>query len=297
MQVQTWINKGIQKAELVVRLTISTISTMTADHSSYQSGVIDDDGWTSLQIAARRGHDRVVELLLAQDPHAASAVGPGGWTALHLAAVGGYDRVVDLLLARSPELMNARIHDGRTALHLAARGGHERMVNLLLASISKQAKEQESKQDKRDMVAAVDNHGLTALHLAAGKGHERIAERLLALRPELVQVVDSASNTILHEACKRCSRGFVEKVFDMHQPALRVLNSSLQSPFGVAVIHGNEAAQELLQWHLSFDQLRAAFVCCKRSPDDKITSLRELVEQPLSMSLHRDVVGTVWRYV
>lgn len=49
----------------------------------------DEDGYSALHIAARRGHSRVVEMLMTWNANV-HLVGRKGWTAVHHAAHGGF---------------------------------------------------------------------------------------------------------------------------------------------------------------------------------------------------------------
>ena len=121
-----------------------------------------EDGKTALMLAAARGHESMVMLLLS-----AGAIidewDRGGETALILAAANGHESVVDLLLKSGAEV--DRNGNGKTALMSAAAHGHESVVNLLL--------ERGAKVDQRGM------DGETSLTLAAASGHESVVNLLL----------------------------------------------------------------------------------------------------------------------
>ncbi|APR98870.1 ankyrin repeat domain-containing protein [Wolbachia endosymbiont of Folsomia candida] len=139
--------------------------------------VADIKGWTYLHRAARHGHEKIVELLLAKEADekipqyfaflnfaSLNIVNINGSTALHVAAENGHEKVVELLLAKGADFNVANMN-GSGALHVAARHGHEKVVELLLA--------------KEADFNAVDNDEHTPLHLAAENGYTKVVELLL----------------------------------------------------------------------------------------------------------------------
>ena len=81
--------------------------------------------------AVRRGDAAAVLLLIEQGADVNAAEGDG-MTALHWAAERGHERVVEVLIATGATV-DAETRVGRyTPLHLAGRGGHGRVVRRLL---------------------------------------------------------------------------------------------------------------------------------------------------------------------
>ena len=79
------------------------------------------EGQTPLYIAAKKGYDKVVELLLKADADIDEAENSCGITPLFIAAENGYYKVVKMLLAAGADKDNATTSDGfhyhtRTAL-------------------------------------------------------------------------------------------------------------------------------------------------------------------------------------
>ena len=89
-----------------------------ADATCERGGV---SGVTLLMFAARKGHERVVELLLQRGAEI-NLQSSEGVTALMDAAGNGHERVVDLLIRRGAEI-NLQ-SDGGTALMMAAFFNH-----------------------------------------------------------------------------------------------------------------------------------------------------------------------------
>jgi ankyrin repeat protein len=83
-------------------------------------------------VAAFVGRDDLVAKFLRQDKTLALIRSEHGETPLHYAARGGHLKVAELLVAAGADV-NARENDGRlTPLHLAAMYGHSRVVAQLL---------------------------------------------------------------------------------------------------------------------------------------------------------------------
>ncbi|TNJ29542.1 Ankyrin repeat protein 1 [Giardia muris] len=85
-----------------------------------------DNERTALMYAAENGHAACVALLMNE----ARMQDKKGWSALIIAAWRGYEACVELLLAREAGLKTLR---GETALIKAAERGHTKVVNLLAA--------------------------------------------------------------------------------------------------------------------------------------------------------------------
>jgi ankyrin repeat protein len=123
-------------------------------------------GCTALAVAASRGHEGVVKILLARGADA-SAVTPNGHTPLMNAAGKGHTSVVALLLEGDggKEGIDAKNDRGASALHLASAGGPLDVVRLLL---------------KRGAgVRLQDERGSMPLARAAQHGHEEVVKALL----------------------------------------------------------------------------------------------------------------------
>lgn len=119
-------------------------------------------GQTPLHIASRKGHSKVVELLLHSNA-VSNLQDEEGNTALHSAE---NMETVEMLLSNSfktnPNIPNRR---GQTPLHVAAAKGNVGIVDLLIRSGCQQD--------------IVDDQGQTAFHVAAANGHTSVALILL----------------------------------------------------------------------------------------------------------------------
>ncbi|KAK1169625.1 ankyrin repeat domain-containing protein 50 [Acipenser oxyrinchus oxyrinchus] len=150
----------------------------------------DHQGQTPVMLAARQGHARVLQCLLAwaqweeRAPHLVNHADREGWTALRSAAWGGHAEAVRILLEAGAEV-DGSDSEGRTALRAAAWGGHEEILCTLL--------------DYGAQVDQPDREGRTPLIAAAYMGHKEAVELLLDHGAQ-VDVQDSDGRTALSVA-------------------------------------------------------------------------------------------------
>lgn len=139
--------------------------------------VQDENGKTPLHVAAERGHENVVNLLLFSHqlprsfptdkqpkPANPNIKDNDGKIPLHCAAAGGHNQIVVLLLSRSVD-SNVQDNYGSTPLHYAVEGGHMEVIVYLL----------EERPQWRDIK---DKQGRTPLYLASLKGDVLVIRRL-----------------------------------------------------------------------------------------------------------------------
>jgi len=86
--------------------------------------------YTSLHIAAEKGHESVARFLLDRGA-SINATAMDNWTPLHFAALNGHESIARLLLDRGASI-NATAKYNSTPLHIAALNGHESVAQLLL---------------------------------------------------------------------------------------------------------------------------------------------------------------------
>jgi serine/threonine-protein phosphatase 6 regulatory ankyrin repeat subunit B len=122
------------------------------------------DGTRALDWAAQRGHQGIVERLLAHDPKLLDLPGYHERTALAAAAGNGHREIVALLLRRGAD-PRRRLDEGTRALDWAAGAGHDEVVTLLLAH----------DPGLLDLPGGRDR---TALMVAAAAGHGGLVELL-----------------------------------------------------------------------------------------------------------------------
>ncbi|WOL14860.1 ankyrin repeat-containing protein ITN1 [Canna indica] len=147
-------------------------------------------GFDVLHIAAREGHQAIVQVLLDHDPTLVRTFGQSNATPLITAATRGHTGTAKLLLKQDPSLIELTKKNGKNALHFAARQGHVEIVEALLRSDPQLARR-------------TDKKGQTALHMAV-KGTSCGAVRALVdTDPAIVMLPDRAGNTALHVATRK----------------------------------------------------------------------------------------------
>ncbi|KAJ5359300.1 uncharacterized protein N7496_011713 [Penicillium cataractarum] len=141
----------------------------------------DSDGRTPLSWAAEKGHENVVELLLAKAGIDVNSAGKTGLAALSFAAENGHAEIVKMLLMIKSIDVNQRDSYGRTPLLWAAIKGHERVVGILLAAAGIKVNSKDEDGWTALSYAAENGKEVVEMLLAAAmKGHERVVELLLA---------------------------------------------------------------------------------------------------------------------
>ncbi|KAF5706047.1 heterokaryon incompatibility protein [Fusarium globosum] len=126
----------------------------------------DVEGRTPLLLAASKGHDVLIELMLSEgfEPNTRDAIDE---TPLLLASERGNFGVVEALLKHNAD-PNVRNTHGRTALSQAAQNGYDSLVRCLVDN-----------SERKVELNTQDNMGQTALMLAAENGHEDIVKFLV----------------------------------------------------------------------------------------------------------------------
>ena len=192
----------------------------------------DEDDWTPLFWAAMNGHEAVVKLLLSRDDVAADSQQEGGRTPLSWAAANGHEAVVKLLLGRDDVAVDSRNDDGWTPLSLAAENGHKAVVKLLLG---------------RDDVAADsrDEDGRTPLFWAAVNGHEAVVKLLLSRDVE-ADPKDKYGRTPLSSAAAKGHEAVVKLLISRDDVAADPQDEHGRTPLFRAAVNGHEAVVKLL---------------------------------------------------
>jgi hypothetical protein len=213
-----------KKSGLLSAATVGDFEKLLALQAlvDFDPNICDEDGNTSLHLAAQNGHEAAVVVLLRPMANLSfqNLQNKEGKTALHLAVQNGHDKVVEELLksAACPNLedkytwtplhyaawkccpllaqrllrggADKKLQDrlGQNALHLAAERGNVKIVSILLS------KEADLNAQCHDMQ--------TALHRAAWGGSKEVVKLLLARAPNL-NICDKDNRTALHIAAEK----------------------------------------------------------------------------------------------
>ncbi|KIE05195.1 hypothetical protein NF27_EI00020 [Candidatus Jidaibacter acanthamoeba] len=140
----------------------------------------DKHGRTALHHAAELGYDRIIELLLSNDPAAKINIQDNiRETALHMACFSGNLNAAKLLIKGGIGINTANAY-GTTALHRAARIGNKDIIELLVNSDAG--------------IDIQDNKGRTPLHIAVEYGQVE-AVKLLLSHNALYMIKDNNDKT------------------------------------------------------------------------------------------------------
>lgn len=178
-----------------------------------------------LDMAAIRGHDEFVRLLLDYKPDQSKDY------ALHQAAFNGHEAVVRVLLQSGADV-DTPDELGMTALHLASQMGNENITRLLLEQKAnaflktphgKSTLYLAARSGKAAVIEMLLQHGglckykyetevyASALHVATTKKHDHIA-RMLMENLDGFEWEDRQGRTLLHYACARGNLDLVNRL-------------------------------------------------------------------------------------
>lgn len=217
------------------------------------------DRQTALHVAADKGENPVVELLLQLAPDKGTLLAMSdklGQTALHLASEKGHAAVVQRLLSLVGDtsgLLAARERiTGQTALHMAAECGHSQAVHALLKACP-----------YAETSLATDRCGrYTALHLAAERGHLETVRALLQHAPELERLLMAqerfAGQTALHLAAAAGHAALCKVLLEMApSPAMLLAAKDKSGGFTPLQLACEKGQAEVVEALLEADPERA----------------------------------------
>ncbi|GAB1317176.1 hypothetical protein MFIFM68171_07386 [Madurella fahalii] len=260
---------------------LETMARELLTHTEVAAELRDEDRMMSLSLAAKRGHEGIVKLLLlAYGDDALGMTDTNQQTPLSLAAAAGHLTVVKLLLAYENVRVNTKDKDGRTPLCLAAAEGHEAIVQLLLSHGD------DAGADITDIT------GKSPLLLASARGHEAVVKLLLVRDGVNANAKDRDGQTPLIAAAAGGHGEVVEFLLARKEiQAEMEKGCQLSRSLEAATANGHSAVVKLLQAHTS---VRAA------SPDKEAwTSLclaaagghEEVVELLLAQGVKANASG------
>ncbi|KAJ9598100.1 hypothetical protein L9F63_026796 [Diploptera punctata] len=217
----------------------------------------DENGETSISLAASEGKSNVVELLLQSKADIEIPGGEYKRTPLIQAAVRGHFEMVELLIEHGASI-NACDSHGNTALTLAARECKIQIVELLLKHISDSANDittviwragfgnMDAVHDliQNKMINSQDEHGYTALSVAARVGKLEVLQLLLENKAD-VEISDMYNVTPLIQAVI-CGKVDIVEVLINHRACINVKGFDGQSPLLLAVCEGKTEILQML---------------------------------------------------
>lgn len=189
---------------------------------------LDDFEQTPLHLAADQGHKLIVELLLNQGADK-DACDKQGQTPLALAVTKGYESVTDLLLTKGASTELAR-KDGSTPLHLAAKLPHDAITKMLRV--------------KGANVEAVDSLGRTPLHYAARYGGVTSVKTLLDGGAN-IEALTNYKSTPLHNAAAAGHDKVVKVLLDQGAN-VEACSERGGTPLYCAAYYGHDAVLKIL---------------------------------------------------
>ena len=182
-----------------------------------------------------------------------------GFTPLHLAAWKGNEECVKLLLAEPDIDLNVETFERFTPLHMAADRGHEEVVHLILQEQARREPERQMAHDinlvnERDMknmnhkrdqrmlklqylekaikgtgpINAIDCVGRTPLHYAARQGRALTVKELLLWNDTFVNMADNCGLLPMHMAAREGHAAVVELLLYEYHWGPTVLKSHKQ---------------------------------------------------------------------
>ncbi|KAM7466926.1 hypothetical protein LguiB_014488 [Lonicera macranthoides] len=155
---------------------------------------------TPLYLAARRGFDELVDMILKKCKSPAYG-GPNGKTALHGAVIFNSKRCTELLLNWKTDLAEEKDSNDQTPLHFIAHLGYADLVSSLLLL------------DKS--IAYLDDYmGNKAIHIAASRGHVSVLKEIMLRCPDSWDMENYDYINILHIAVKYQQKNVIEYILE-----------------------------------------------------------------------------------
>ncbi|XP_017974606.1 PREDICTED: protein ACCELERATED CELL DEATH 6 [Theobroma cacao] len=187
---------------------------------------VNKSGEIPLYIAARRGYDRLVRMILDRC-ESSNHDGPCGRTALHAAVMSFDIKSTGEILKKRKNLRKAADENGQTPLHYAAHFGYDRIVKLLL-------------EWPLSAAYIIDKEKMTPLLMAARQGSYRTMREIINHCPGCCEIVDKKGWNFCHFAAVSL---FIIDLCKMFLPANKLY--SCRRFLDEEDIHGNTPLQVL----------------------------------------------------
>lgn len=232
---------NIEKLERILAPTNGWFSQFNNYLGGESVNSSDDDGNTPMHLAAREGHESIVDLLVNKGADV-NVNNDNNYTPLHLAAIEGHESVVSLLVKKGADV-NIQTKDWQTPLHLAARHGYIKIVKILTLNGSDlDATQRYRHDDERKKKGFLSGEQYTPLLYAVEGGYVEVAEYLTENGANL-SVLDSNGSTALHVAAfSDDSSKFVKMAKFLIQSGLDInaTDNSLRTPLHIAATQGSQ---------------------------------------------------------
>jgi ankyrin repeat domain-containing protein 50 len=245
-------------------LGLGTIARLLLEQGA-NAVVENEHGKTALHIAAARGHEEVVQLLVARHDVAADSKDNKDKTPLWHAVRRGHEAVVGLLAARADVNIDSMDKKGRTPLWCAFEyGGEAVMEQLLICGADVNAKDldgntalsQAAELENGPMMSlllrygvdieAKNENGLTVVEAAVYYGQLKVVQILLENKAMLKP--DSQGQTALHLAVYNYNENGIRMVHEMGPfldqerkgPRLNITENLVPTRSGPGAFRGDE---------------------------------------------------------
>ena len=196
--------------------------------------VLDAKGLTPMHVAASRGQDKVIRLLLDYGADVSGPTESGEWTPLVFASYRGHFNAAKLLIENGAETGRK----GGSPIHFAGQRRHRDICRLLV---------EHGAID--ELIESKDSETLALFRAAYSYDTDSVKE-ILAARPDLIDSVDTFGRTPLHEACTHGDSKTVRALLKSGAD-VSARDHSRQTPLDRAVAHNQRAVIALLEKHAS----------------------------------------------
>ena len=248
IEAQCWAasTDNVMVLEYLLNTTKDAINMLGKDHRC------------SLHIAASRGNDEVVRLLLAFGASTETRSNQSHFTPLMSAAHCGHERIIEILIGHEAIQHTESRYTGQTALHQAASNGHYNAVQTLLnwkCRVDKKSVEQETPLhlackwghhnvvvlllDRGASAKVKNKSGETALHHAASNGCDKVVQVLL-IRGVNINAANVMGKTALHAAATSHHDKVVELLL-AKRPNTRVKDYHHRTTVDYAIMYRNNS--------------------------------------------------------